>query len=310
MRRSNPPKEHIMPDCIRFAQRVIGKLTGRRELFAFTPEIWGRDGLLPNPLRDRQSRLGRLLGPRFFSRAYPGVVGRVHIHDSMLQNDSPEEIAHYIGVGNSAMHNIEASLADAGRSFADVRACLDMASGYGRVLRLLQSRIPPRAITVCDIEEEAVRFLAAEFGVTPVLSQKNFRAIRFPGTYDLIWVGSLFTHLEPTAGFELLDLLTSRLNPGGLLIFSTQGESCLDMLSFYGWMFVPLQADFRDKIASAGIAYAAYFPKNDPDYGITLYRRDRLEALMTQKFGSALRFVRFADRGWDNHQDVWAYQKT
>lgn len=298
-----------MPDWIRFVQRAIGKLTGRRELFAFAPEMWDAEGSVVNPARERQTALGRRFGIRLFSRRYPGVVGRVHLHDTMLQNDSPEEIAHYISVGASAMENIEASLRQAGRSWADVRSCLDMASGYGRVLRLLQTKINPRAITACDIEEEAVRFLAAEFGVTAIVSQKDFRQIRFPGTYDLIWVGSLFTHLEPAIGIDLLDMLTGLLNPGGLLIFSTQGERCLELLSFYGWMFTPQEGMFREKMAGEGIAYAPYFPRRDPDYGITLYREDRLRALMQEKLGAKLKFVRFAEKGWDNHQDVWAFQK-
>ena len=227
----------------------------------------------------------------------------------MLQNDLPGEMAHYIGVGASAMKNIEDSLAAAGRSFADIRSCLDMASGYGRVLRLLQTRINPRAITACDIEEEAVRFLAAEFGVTPLVSQKDFRKIRFPRTYDLIWVGSLFTHLRPDTGLDLLDMLAGLLEPRGVLIFSTQGAGCLEQLAFYGWMFVPQEGMFREKVAGEGIAYAPYYPLNDPTYGITIYRRDRLEALMAEKFAGRLKQVRFADRGWDNHQDVWAFQK-
>ena len=226
----------------------------------------------------------------------------------MLENDWDESIEHYPAVGQSAMRNIEASLADAGRSFADIGACLDMACGYGRVLRLLQTRIDPKRIVACDIEEEAVRFLAAEFGVEPVVSTKVFRELRFSRTFDLIWVGSLFTHLPPEMGFELLEILSGQLNPGGLLLFSTQGEACLDRIAFYGWMFVPREQMFREKMAGEGMAYWHYF-EHDRDYGIALYRRDVLEEAMAGRFGQRLRLVRFAEQGWDNHQDVWAFQR-
>lgn len=298
-----------MADWIRFVQRVIGKLTGHRELFAFTPLTYGREGAEPSKLRQRQEELGNLFGTRLFSRAYPGVTGRVHLHDSMLQNDSPEEIAHYVSVGQSAMQNIEASLAAAGRSFADVSTCLDMACGAGRVLRLLQTKIDPLHITACDIDKVGVNFLAAEFGVVPLIAPKDFRKIVFPRFYDLIWVGSLFTHLEPADGFDLLSILAGRLNPRGVLVFSTQGAGCIEKLSFYGWMFPPQEARMRAELDSPGMTYAAYFPQRDPGYGITLYRRDALEAAMQKKFGEGLREVRFAERGWDNHQDVYAYQK-
>lgn len=298
-----------MPDWIRFVQRVVGRLTGQRELFALTPEVWGAEGLEPSALRERQTRLGRLFGTRFFSRTYPGIPGRVHVHESMLQNDSAEELAHYVKVGRSAMQNIEASLAAAGRAFSDIGACLDMACGYGRVLRLLTARLDPRRITACDIDEEAVRFCAREFGVRPLVSQKNLRQVRFPAAYDLIWVGSLFTHLEPAAGLDLLDQLVGLLNPQGLLIFSTQGASCLEHISFYGWVFVPREAMYREDMATKGLAYSPYFP-SDPAYGITMYRQDKLERIMEERFGGRMKLVRFKERGWDDHQDVWAYQKV
>lgn len=298
-----------MVDWIRFVQRVAGKLTGRRELFAFRAEYWGAHGIEPDPLRQRQTALGRRFGTRLFSRAYPGLPGRVHVHESMLQNDLPEELAHYAQVGRSAIDNIEAALKAAGRSWGDIHSLLDMACGYGRVLRLLAQKVDPRTITACELDEEAVRFCAEEFGVRPLVSQKNLRQVAFPGRYDLIWIGSLLTNLTPDSGLELLDVTAGLLNPGGLLVFSTQGESCLAQIPFYGFMFAPREALFREQMAATGIAYSNYYP-HTPDYGITLHRRDRLEAILAERFGPALRPVYFKERGWDEHQDVYGYQKA
>jgi hypothetical protein len=58
----------------------------------------------------------------------------------MLQNDTRQEIDHYIRVGQSAMGNIEAALRGAGRTFEDIGAALDLACGYGRVLQWLAGR--------------------------------------------------------------------------------------------------------------------------------------------------------------------------
>lgn len=298
-----------MPDWIRLTQRLIGKLTGHRELFAFTPLLYRHEAPEPNPLRDRQIALGQRFGVRLFSRAYPGIPGRIHIHDSMLQSDAPDELLHYAAVGESALRNIRESLAAAGRSFGEIGSGLDMACGFGRVLRLLAAEIDPRRITAADIEEEAVRFVAAEFGVTPVFSRHDFRQVRFNRTFDLIWVGSLFTHLDPPIGLDLLDMLFGLLNPRGVLIFSTQGEKCVENLGLYGWIFPPQEAMFRAGLATTGYAYAPYYPKLDPTYGITIYRREALEAILAGQFGPQSRLVRFAERGWDNHQDVYAYQK-
>jgi hypothetical protein len=82
----------------------------------------------------------------------------VHLHDTMLADESRTAIHHYGHAGCSALVNIEASLAIAARTFADVTGCLDLPSGYGRVTRLLRRKIPPSRITACDVEAEAVRF--------------------------------------------------------------------------------------------------------------------------------------------------------
>jgi len=296
-----------MPELIDLVRKILGRLTTRR-LFAFTPEYWGRERVEPQKMRSLQTFLGSLLGVRLFTRAYPGISGRVHIHDSMLLNDSPEEIAHYIKVGRSAMSNIEESLALAGLGFQDIGACLDLACGYGRVLRLLRQKIDPARITACDIEAEAVRFCQAEFGVRPLRSQVELRKVTFPHRYDLIWVGSLFTHLEPAAGLDLLRILVDLIKDKGLLIFSTQGATCLDHIPFYGFMFVEREAQFRKDMAEKGFAYSAYYG-HTPNYGIALYRRDYLEQEMTQTFAGRARLARFKERGWDDHQDVWTYQR-
>ncbi|MCI0464995.1 MAG: class I SAM-dependent methyltransferase, partial [Gemmataceae bacterium] len=48
------------------------------------------------------------------------------------------------------------------RTPADVQACLDLPSGYGRVTRLLAATIPAPRITAADVDREAVRFCRRE----------------------------------------------------------------------------------------------------------------------------------------------------
>lgn len=298
-----------MPDTIRTVQRFIRRLTGKRDLFAFARQVYGQDGIEPSPLRNLQTRLGRTLGTRLFSHSYPGIPGRVHVHETMMLGDDPDGLAHYIRVGGNAMENIEAGLAAAGSGWRDIRSCLDMGCGFGRVLRHIARRIPPHAVTACDLEEEAVRFCAEELGARPLLSTDDLRDLHLPGTYDLIWVGSLFSHLPYADAMVLFDKLGNALTPGGVMCFTTQGASCLDHIAFYGPMFAPLEADYRAQVAGRGWHYAPYYPSM-PRYGIMVYRRDALEDALAALFGPRLRLVRFAGRGWDNHQDSWAYQRA
>jgi SAM-dependent methyltransferase len=297
-----------MPDWITLLHKVYGRLVSR-ELFAFRPECYDRDGLQADPLRDRQTRLGARWGTRLFSRRYTGVPGRVHIHDSMLQNDSSEEIAHYIHVGESAMVNINAALTAAGRGWNELSAALDMACGYGRVLRWLVRRIPPARVTACELMEEAIRFCHEEFGAEPLLSKLDLAQMRFPRAYDLIWVGSLFTHLVPEEGMEFLTVLAGALAPRGVLLFSTQGPTCLANLAMYGWMFEDQTEAFGRQLKERGVAYRHYF-SNNQHYGIALHRPDWLDQGFERAMPGRMRRIYYAERGWDEHQDVHGFQRV
>ena len=301
----------MMPSWITLTQRLISGITRRPHLFAFTRVEMGPHGNATPRRHAWQVRLGKLTGPRLFSLTYPGVPGRVHVHDTMLVSESPEHIRHYISVGTEAADWIEASLKATQRNWADVAAMLDMGSGFGRVLRQIARRMDARRVTACDIDPEAVRFCRQEFRATALVSAHDFAQIAFPAQYDVIWAGSLFTHLPPPQGRALLDLLAKCLRPGGLLLFSTQGESCLDHLHLYGPMFAGLEADFRQRVADSGSAYADYDPAQ-PGYGIAVYQADKLRAALTgdDPAHAPLRFVSHAPRGWDNHQDLWAFQQS
>jgi SAM-dependent methyltransferase len=277
-------------------------------LFSFARQVYGFDGIEPSALRDRQTRLGRFLGTRLFSHAYAGIPGRVHVHETMMLSDDADGVAHYARVGADALANIEAALAAAGTGWDEIRSCLDMGCGFGRVLRHIARHVNPAAITACDLEEEAVRFCAEELGARPLLSTDDLRDLSLPGTYDLAWVGSLFTHLPHADAMVLFGKLAAALNPGGVLCFTTQGPSCLDHIAFYGPMFAPLEAEYRSQVAARGWHYAPYYPSM-PRYGIMLYRRDEVEAALARVQEGRLKLVRFAERGWDNHQDCWAFRR-
>ena len=164
----------------------------------------------------------------------------------MLPVDSPRELRHYIADAQSAIANIDESLHVTGRSFAGVKACLDLPSGYGRVTRFLREKIASGHITACDIDGEAIRFCAREFRVKALLSRRDIRAVSFPERYDLIFVGSLLTHLPEVDCLRTLDALVDVLTPrGGVLVFSTQGETCLNHLNWYGTEFVAAAEHFR-----------------------------------------------------------------
>ncbi|MCW5891587.1 MAG: class I SAM-dependent methyltransferase [bacterium] len=262
---------------------------------------------LKRALRVVHRVVGPMLPPTLLARRYPGVPGRIHIDDQMLASDAADRVRHYVDDARSAMTNLEESLAACGRRWADVGACLDLPSGYGRVTRWLAQRLDPGAVTAADVDAQAVRFCAAEFGVRPLPVPRDVRALRLPQSYDLVFTGSLLTHLPPEDGYRLLETLIGALASAGLLVFSTQGSSCLRHLDVYGPCFAKAADHYRDGLARDGVAYLDY-PRHR-DYGITLHRAARLRAVLQDRFADGVELVRYAERGWDAHQDVWSLRR-
>ena len=119
---------------------------------------------------------------------FPRMVTELAEADGMYDGRD----GHYVSVGLSALRAIEDALGDAP---APPRRILDLPCGHGRVTRVLRARFPEAAITVCDLDRGGVDFAAARFGARGVYSVEDFRALDLGEAYDLIWVGSLVTHL-------------------------------------------------------------------------------------------------------------------
>ena len=263
-------------------------------------------------LRAAGHRLICRIAPGWRARHLPGVVGRVHRSDTMLFDESPEGIALYLRAGNSAIDNLATVLERAGKGFDDVTSCLDFGCGHGRVLRLLQQKIPPRKITACDVDPVGVGYCAAEFGVRPLVSRWQIEDIRL-GSYDLIWSGSVFTHLGADDGRRLFAKLAGSLLPGGLLVFSIHGDYSLGGLEhFYGGDWAVDADDIRREVAERGWSFRPYGPSYGEfpiPYGMTWHTREYFEAMAAELFGDRLRLILWEAHGWDLHHDVLAFER-
>jgi SAM-dependent methyltransferase len=248
--------------------------------------------------------IGSMLPADALTMTFPEIPGRIHVNDLMLRSSAPADVAHYRSDALSGLENLEASLRMTNRSWCDVRSLLDFPSGYGRLTRWLVTRVDCQRVTAGDVDPEAVRFCATEFGVRPLHAARNVLAQAFPDSYDLIFVGSLLTHLPPSQCRDTLAALIAVLQPGGQIVFTTQGESCLVHLDWYGDHFRHAAGLYRRQIAERGIAFVPY-PRSR-DYGITIHAGSYVETLMRTSFPD-LTLVRREERGWDNHQDVWSY---
>lgn len=249
--------------------------------------------------------------PRFITtNVFPDSLGGIHTLDQMLTRTSQSSLNTYLAVGQSALDNCEASLSAVQRTFSDIKTCLDLPCGHGRILRWLHSRIDPAGITACEIDRDAVDFCREEFGVKGVYSSDDLNQLIFPDSYDLIWVGSLFTHLDPDRCVALLRKLSSVLREGGVLVFTTHGESCFARpgLRAYGKRFPAMADRLKADFQREGFCYSPY--EDTGYYGMTFHSEDYVRKLMATSVSDRMQLVRFQARGWHDHQDVWSYRKT
>jgi SAM-dependent methyltransferase len=141
----------------------------------------------------------------------------------VLPNDPMYTIApeRYFLTGRRALSAIELALTCAQVSPTRI---LDFASGAGRVMRYLKAAFPAAELTACDFHEPLVEFCERVFGVSAVVSKADPEAIELDGPFDLIWCGSLLTHIERQRWPGFLKLFETVVSPGGVVVFSTYGR--------------------------------------------------------------------------------------
>jgi SAM-dependent methyltransferase len=156
-------------------------------------------------------------------------------HHASPMADRAYALRSYLTVGEQNVRELEDALADADRPLPQVRSFLEFACGHGRMTRFLVHRIERSRITVSDINPSAVAFTCATFGVVGFTSVEDPADLRHDRRYEVIFAGSLFTHLSFAHWGAWLQCLYSLLTESGLLIFSTHGPGVLDDIYGDGW---------------------------------------------------------------------------
>jgi SAM-dependent methyltransferase len=233
------------------------------------------------------------------------VIKNIAAEDEMFTGD-PEA---YLSVGRSALRCINVALMAAGIEAVSIRTILDLPCGHGRVLRHLRETFPNADITACDLRRDAVDYCARTFGARPLYSDENVENIALaPNSLDLIWVGSLLTHLRADRWLDFLSLFKQALRLGGLLIFSAHGREAfrrtVEGIFDYG-VGEPAKATILFNYERFGFGYAPHVTSKT--YGHSLSRPDWVLQEIA-KFPQ-LRVVHFAEAAWDNHQDIYACRK-
>jgi SAM-dependent methyltransferase len=239
------------------------------------------------------------------------IDSQVSSDDDMVNSGWDLDNSHYFAVGANAIEIILQSMLLCGLGAA--KSVLDMPCGFGRVTRHLKSAFPDADLYACDLYQNRIDFCSSVLGARPIKSKENLNEIVFPTKFDLIWCGSLLTHLPSYLFKAALELFSRSLNPNGIAIVTVHGRYSL-FVQHNRWkylsddMFAIAESEFR----VAGFGYADYSSGNQfveqKQYGISLSAPSYV--LKCLEGDESIRIKSYVERHWDDHQDVLLFQKT
>lgn len=212
---------------------------------------------------------------------------------------------HYFSVGQSALKNILIALLSVK---IQLNSILDLPCGHGRVLRYIAAKFPESKITACDLNHQGVDFCVKTFAAKGIYSSKNIQTLNLGDTYDLIWCGSLLTHIDQKTFNEWLHFFSRHLKEKGVVLFTAHGRLSFQKMNSGDYQYnldtVGINSCLKG-YQEVGYGYANY--PNSSDYGISLSS----PSWVVKRIESFAEFhlISFAERAWDNHQDVVAIQK-
>lgn len=181
-----------------------------------------------------------------------------------------------------------------------IGSVLDLPCGHGRVGRFLPALFPGAALYFADLDASGADFCADHFGGTAVHSRPELTEVALPKV-DLIWVGSLFTHVDRARTARWLQYLCEHLNEDGVLVATFHGEWSLRMHEIYPMIAAPEWQQVTEDYRRTGYGYARY-PGWEQDYGISLSSPEALFAIARGIPG--VRVAGFMERGWAENHDV------
>jgi len=231
---------------------------------------------------------------------FPAVNQRIAEDDSMLH---AENRRHYFEVGAAALAAMLTVLQVARIPETRIDDILDFACGYGRVARWLRARFPKARILGADRVLKAVTSLKEVLGVEAQQVGSDFE-IPLPRSFDLIWNGSLITHLSAEKSRRAIAFMASYLKPGGIVILTAHGPYVEQRIRL-GQKVYGLREDQVEALLSgyAETGYGFGLHPNQSAYGISA---NKASWIVTTFEEIGLVPVFYGERFWNRHHDVFA----
>lgn len=188
-----------------------------------------------------------------------------------------------------------------------VSSVLDLPCGHGRVLRHLVNLFPDAIFTASDLDEQGVKFCADTFGVEGLISKAELTEVDFGRKFDLIWIGSLFTHTPESKTQRWLAHLAEFLSPTGILVATFHGRRAVEIYDQSPFISPLSWSNILEQYVATGYGYADYSQSEthsyiDDGYGISLSTPAKVTEMALKISG--IRIFQYAERAWADNQDV------
>ena len=240
--------------------------------------------------------------PSFVADLKQGLITVVAEADGMYTGNK----RHYLHVGRSALNCIRLATAHGVMGENRIRSVLDFACGFGRVGRWLVAAYPDAEIVAMDVDSKAVCAVQEILGVRGYVIGRDWTNL--PNErFELIWCGSLFTHLSRERSGRLLGLISKLLQPNGILATTTHGNLIFDQIRRREKTY-NLPEEALDGLLSSylckGYGFSPYRP--GLDYGIAICSPGEFFVMGSR---TNLNPIIFLERGWAEHQDFFAFHR-
>lgn len=216
----------------------------------------------------------------------------------------------YFEVGRSA---VEVILAGMMSSYVNkVERVLDLPCGHGRVLRHLVKMFPDAEMHACDLDADGVEYCARRYGAVAKVSKPELTEMDFGTQFDLIWVGSLFTHVSEEQTANWLKHMAKFLTPTGIVVATCHGRWSEHVNARSPYIGADRWSKVLEGYLTKGYGYSDYVREEASqytpgNYGISMAKPNKMVHLL-EGVGD-VRIFSYTERAWADHQDVLVYGK-
>jgi len=190
-----------------------------------------------------------------------------------------------------------------------VKKVLDIPCGHGRVLRHLIHLLPGVEFHACDLDVDGVDFCAETFGAKPIYSRAELTEVDFGSRYELIWVGSLFTHTAQDVTRRWMSHLAKFLSPTGVVVATLQGRWAEHVHKVNPYIEEAQWQHILNNYRAVGYGYHDYLEDGrshiSGTYGVSLVKPHT--TIRNVEDIAGIRIYLYLERGWVDHQDVLVF---